>query len=79
LPGDTEPTKLELILKSLLPIDLSQINFMISISVLAVFLLILKTLSQLYFKFKLSRFLANQETLVELNKGRITAEYNINL
>lgn len=79
MPGDTEPTKLELILKSLLPIDLSQINFMISISVLAVFLLILKTLSQLYFKFKLSRFLANQETLVELNKGRITAEYNINL
>jgi len=78
LPDHTQPTKLELILKFLLPIDLSQINFMISISVLAVFLLILKTLLQLYFKFKLSRFLANQETLVELNRGRITAEYNIN-
>ena len=67
LSGDTKPTRLELVLKSILPIDLSQINFMISISVLAVFLLILKTLSQLYFNFKLSRFLANQETLISIN------------
>lgn len=67
LSGDTKPTRLELILKSILPIDLSQINLMISISVLAVFLLILKTLSQLYFNFKLSRFLANQETLISIS------------
>jgi len=67
LSGDTKPTRLEFILKSILPIDLSQINFMISISVLAVFLLILKTLSQLYFNFKLSRFLANQETLISIS------------
>lgn len=67
LSGDTKPTRLEFILKSILPINLSQINFMISISVLAVFLLILKTLSQMYFNFKLSRFLANQETLISIS------------
>ena len=67
LSGDTKPTRLELILKSILPIELSQINFMIAISFFAVFLLILKTLSQLYFNFKLSRFLANQETLISVS------------
>lgn len=67
LSGDTKPTRVELMLKSFLPMEISQISFMIIISVFAIVLLILKTLSQLYFNFKLSRFLANQESLISIN------------
>ena len=62
--GDTKPTRIELLVKSIFHADPDQTKLMVIVAILAVSVLIIKTLSQLYFNFKLSRFLARQESQV---------------
>lgn len=65
--GDTKPTRIELLLKSIFNTETDQIKLMVIVAIIAVSVLIIKTLSQLYFNFKLSRFLAHQESQVSIN------------
>lgn len=65
--GDTKPTRIELLVKSIFNTDTDQTKLMVIVAITAVSVLIIKTLSQLYFNFKLSRFLARQESQVSIN------------
>lgn len=65
--GDTKPTRIELLVKSIFNADTDQTKLMVIVAITAVSVLIIKTLSQLYFNFKLSRFLARQESQVSIN------------
>ena len=65
--GDTKPTRIELLVKSIFHTNTDQTKLMVIVAITAVSVLIIKTLSQLYFNYKLSRFLARQESQVSIN------------
>jgi ABC-type multidrug transport system fused ATPase/permease subunit len=65
--GDTKPTRIELLVKSTFDGNIDQTKLMVVVAIIAVSVLIIKTLSQLYFNYKLSRFLARQESQLSIN------------
>jgi ABC-type multidrug transport system fused ATPase/permease subunit len=65
--GDTKPTRIEVLVKTIFHTNTDQTKLMVIIAITAVSVLIIKTLSQLYFNYKLSRFLARQESQVSIN------------
>jgi ABC-type multidrug transport system fused ATPase/permease subunit len=67
LTNDNKPTRLEIILRDILNINtISSDKLIVITGIISVFVLMFKTISQSYFFFKFSRFLAAQEALISV-------------
>lgn len=67
LTNDNKPTRLEIILKDILNINtISSDKLIVITGIISISILMFKTISQSYFFFKLSRFLAAQEALISV-------------
>ena len=62
ISNDSKPTRLELIFQDLIAADISQTDLILTLSLTAVFLLSLKTVSQAIFGYRFAKFQARLET-----------------